>query len=199
VIEKYRVFAASHPSQTQYFQPILDVLEYSPSKLELVPELVLVEGKNDFYSLRYAQFLLGTTNTSFYPGNGASTLDSVIALYSAWAKNFIVLLDSDSAGITQKNRYEEKFGALVKNRIFTLEDIEPGLAGAQMESIFTQQDRSAFSAALGLSVSTGDKKAFNRMIQELLATRKTVAVEASTLTMMNTLLTQLNARLLAAK
>jgi energy-coupling factor transporter ATP-binding protein EcfA2 len=198
-IEKYRIFASSHPSQTQYFQPILDVLEYSPSKLELVPDIVLVEGKNDFYALRYAQLLLGGNRVNTYPGNGASTLDAVIALYAAWARNFIVLLDSDNAGIAQKARYEEKFGSLVSNRIFTLADIEPALAGAAMESVFSPQDRIAFASALGISVNASDKKSFNRMVQELLASKKPVPVDATTLAVMNAILTQLETWLAAVK
>ena len=51
-IERYRSFANRHPDQTRYFQPILDVLDYRPSELEMVT-VVMVEGKNDFYTLAY--------------------------------------------------------------------------------------------------------------------------------------------------
>ena len=40
-------------TKTRYFQPILDVLDYRPSQLEMVPDLIMVEGKNDYYTLRY--------------------------------------------------------------------------------------------------------------------------------------------------
>ena len=54
-LHKYRDFAAQHPNQTTYFQPILDVLDYRPGELENVPNVVMVEGKNDFYTLKYFQ------------------------------------------------------------------------------------------------------------------------------------------------
>ncbi len=56
---RYRQFVAEHPDQTSYFQPVLDLLDYRPSVLEPVPEVVLVEGKSDFYLLRYAHEILG--------------------------------------------------------------------------------------------------------------------------------------------
>jgi hypothetical protein len=51
----YRQFAAQHPDQSHFFQPILDVLDYAPSDLELVSEVAMVEGKSDFYLLEYFQ------------------------------------------------------------------------------------------------------------------------------------------------
>jgi len=54
-LHKYRTFAAQHPEQATYFQPVLDVLDYRPSKLENVPNVVMIEGKNDFYALKYFQ------------------------------------------------------------------------------------------------------------------------------------------------
>jgi hypothetical protein len=90
-MDRYRTFAASHPDQSRYFQPILDVLDYAPSKLELVPAVVMVEGKNDYYSARLAQHLLGVESTvQFMPGGGAGTLDQLIALYIGWGREFVV-------------------------------------------------------------------------------------------------------------
>ena len=54
VLTKYRQFATQHPNQTNYFQPILDVLDYNPARLENVPDVVMVEGKNDYYTRSYA-------------------------------------------------------------------------------------------------------------------------------------------------
>jgi hypothetical protein len=47
-LTKYREFVAKYPNQTTYFQPILDVLDYCPGKLEDVAEVVMVEGKMTF-------------------------------------------------------------------------------------------------------------------------------------------------------
>ena len=36
-----------------YFQPILDKLDYKPSIVEPIPDIVITEGKNDWYTLKY--------------------------------------------------------------------------------------------------------------------------------------------------
>ena len=116
-IERYRSFAAKHPDQTRYFQPILDVLDYKPSRLEMVEDVVMVEGKNDFYTLEYMKKVAGIGSSGdiqLVPGNGAGSLDTVIRLYLGWAKEFVVLLDSDKEGAIQKRRYTDTFGPIVK-------------------------------------------------------------------------------------
>jgi hypothetical protein len=82
-----------------------------------VEDLVLVEGKGDFYILRWADYAFGPTGLHFYPGGGAGSLDDVIALYVAWSRNFIVLLDSDVEGQSQRDKYVERFGEVVRDRI----------------------------------------------------------------------------------
>lgn len=39
--------------KVSYYQPILDALDYRPSSLEPVPDIVLVEGKSDFLTFKY--------------------------------------------------------------------------------------------------------------------------------------------------
>ena len=83
----YRQFVAEHPDQTSYFQPVLDLLDYRPSQLELVPDVVLVEGKTDFYLLRYAHELLDLGGEiKLVPGTGAGALDPLIRLYVGWGQ-----------------------------------------------------------------------------------------------------------------
>ena len=175
-IERYRTFASAHPEQSQYFQPILDVLDYAPSRLEMVDELVLVEGKNDFYALRYAAMAFANNGLNFYPGGGAGSLDDVIALYLAWSRNFVVLLDSDTEGKKQQQRYQGRFGALVDGRIFTLEDLAPSLAGSALDAVFNAADRAAFCEAMGDSDGTPTKKIFFRLLQEAVAAKRVVDV-----------------------
>ena len=117
-LNKYRDFVARHPDQTTYFQPILDVLDYSPSQLENIPNVVIVEGKNDFYTLKYfkERVLCGEYEFNLMPGGGAGSLDDIIRLYIAWGRSFIVLLDADKEGLAQKNRYKDLFGKLVDDR-----------------------------------------------------------------------------------
>src|SRR5205085_12453432 len=125
-LTRYRDFVSTHPDQPRYFQPILEVLDFYPSQLENVPDVVMLEGKNDFYSLKYVHDMLlqDGGNLNFMPGGGAGSLDNPIRLYIAWGRNFIVILDSDKGGKNQQERYLELFGPIVKDRIFTLKDID---------------------------------------------------------------------------
>jgi len=106
-----------------YFQPILDRLDYQPSMVEPIPDIVILEGKNDWYALRYFEeiILKRAKKLNFYPGAGRDKLDEIIRLYLAWGKNFIVLLDGDD-GVKSKEAYIKEFGDFVKNKIFTIKD-----------------------------------------------------------------------------
>ncbi len=169
ILDKYRNFAAQHPNQTTYFQPILDILDYSPGKLENVPNVVMLEGKNDFYTTKY--FFEKTLNKrniiNLLPGTGAGSLDDVIRLYLAWGRNFIVLLDSDSAGVKQQKRYKDLFGALVDNCIFLLEDVDATWKGTGMEFLIEEPDRLLIQHKAYPSAVKFNKTHFNRAIQEL--------------------------------
>ena len=181
-IERYRSFANKHPDQTRYFQPILDVLDYRPSQLELVPDVVMVEGKNDFYTLAYVQEQLagtGAEKVQLLPGTGAGSLDSIIRLYLGWAKNFVILLDSDNEGEKQKSRYLKEFGAILEGRLYTLGDLCPELKGKGMEMAFEATERGELIAAIYPKESY-TKTLFNRSIQECLVTNRPLAVSAPT-------------------
>jgi len=147
----------------------LDVLDYRPSQLELVPDLVLVEGKNDFYTLRYAFrcILKCSPELCIAPGGGAGSFDPIIRLYVGWAKNFIVLLDGDREGaVRQRERYEKEFGELVKPRLFTLTDALPELGDSSIESVFDPEERLQIQRVGAPESKEFDKKQFNRAVQE---------------------------------
>ena len=196
-IDKYRAFSSQHPDQAQYFQPILDVLDYQPSRLEMVEKLVLLEGKNDFYTLRLALQSHPELDLHLYPGGGAGSLDPVIALYLAWARDFIVLLDSDTEGANQMARYQERFGDVVNNRIFLLSDLEPSMSGKSLDKVFTKQDRAGVIAAFAGVGTVDTKSSFHRCLQEAVASKTNVALEADTVTTLDHLILGIAARLLA--
>ena len=139
---RYREFVSSHPDQTSYFQPVLDILEYRPAKLEKIPAIALIEGKSDYYLL---MLLLKAGSHeplpySLYPGGGAGSLDSIIGLYIAWARDFVVLLDSDREGRNQRTRYTERFSHSISDRIRTLSDVTSLPPEASLESLLTEHD-----------------------------------------------------------
>ena len=192
-IEKYRAFAAKNPDQTRYFQPILDVLDYRPSELEMVPDLIMVEGKNDYYTLRYVnEVILDNAVEGLYisPGGGAGSLSPIIRLYLGWARNFAVLLDSDVAGVREKKRYSNEFGRVVEGRLHTLGDLCLELKGKALEAAFEKEDREAI-AAVGFPGEPYKKSAFNTFIQECLVTKRKVEISAKTKDRFHSILTQL--------
>lgn len=170
-LHSYRQFAAAHPNQTTYLQPILDVLAYQPSKLENVPRVVMVEGKNDFYTLKLLQKRVNSTaQLPLLPGGGAGSLTEVIRLYVGWGREFLVLLDADREGMRQQTRYRELFGALVDKRILTLADLNQDWAGKSLEDLFAADDLSALQVSVFPESKVYQKSLFNRAVQELLIT-----------------------------
>lgn len=174
-VDQYKHFVIKFPEQISYFQPILDALEYKPSELEMVEPIVMLEGKNDYYTFKYFSKVFSTkkTNLKFFPGRGANTLDLAIRLNLAWGNRFIVLLDSDNAGQNAKCKYEE-IGADVKNKIFTLGSINEEWKSFSTEKLFSEADQINIinfiyeeTESLNNLKSKTAKKKFNRSIEEL--------------------------------
>ena len=194
----YRQFVVNHPNQTSYFQPVLDLLDYRPSTLEPVPNVVLVEGKSDFFLLRYMAEVLGINSTvRTVPGTGAGSMDSVIQLHIGWGKSFLILLDGDTEGVTQRTRYERKFGSLIHKRCVLLPDIcgEPNVKEA--EGLLSDADKAQLISAIyapGIQQPTA-KKALRQAVIELYARKQTVTVEASTIERFERLFNDLGQRL----
>ncbi|MCA1620009.1 MAG: ATP-binding protein [Acidobacteria bacterium] len=180
-LERYREFASKHPDQSNYFQPILDVLDYAPGKLENVPDVVMVEGKNDFYTLKYfhEKIVGNKSGLHLMPGGGSGSLDNVIRLYLGWARNFVVLLDSDTAGDAEKRRYEELFGPIMDGRIFLLRDIDPAWK-KELEYVLTEPDRMAVQQSVYPDSKRFNKTHFNRAVQELYLTDRIISLSPTT-------------------
>lgn len=109
-----------------YFQPILDALEYKPSAVEPIPNIVILEGRTDWYGYKYFnEIILKQKNGSvfnFYPGGGKDKLYEIIRIYLSWGRNFVVLLDGDD-GVKSQQDYIKEFGEIVNDKIFTLKDV----------------------------------------------------------------------------
>jgi AAA ATPase domain len=174
----YRQFAAHHPKQSHFFQPILDVLDYAPSDLEMVPAVAMVEGKSDFYLLAYYQEVIQGLSRSerlpLMPGGGAGTLDDVIQLYLGWSRPFVALLDSDRAGRLQIARYVDKFGAIVGPHLVDLAEASGKREVKGIESLLSDAEKMRFQRVLDASSSALSKKSFALGVQEALVTRQQV-------------------------
>lgn len=167
-ISKYREFATNYPNQTNYFQPILEILDYRPTNLELVPNVVITEGKNDYYIYNYFQQLNSIEERiKIVPGVSANNLESLISLYLGWGRTFIVLLDSDKPGTGQKTRYLDMFGKSLEDRIITYKDINSEWINIEIEDLFTETDRLSIQKLSYPDEPSYNKKLFTRSIQEL--------------------------------
>jgi len=172
---KYKQFVSNYPSQASYFQPILDVLDYKPGLLENVPNIVITEGKFDYFIFKYFSEVVFSSKKisdifSFYPGQGASKLDLPISLYESWGRNYMVLLDADKEGALQKKRYIKDISTL--EHIFTLEDVDPKNKGFTTESLFSEEEKIAMTKEFNPKLSTYDKNSFHTGLQTLYAEKK---------------------------
>lgn len=177
-ITKYRDFAVHYPNQTSYFQPILEVLDYRPANLELVPNVLITEGKDDFYIYNYFQEIIiaGQNNLKIVPGTSASNLGNLISLYLGWGRNFIVLLDSDKEGYAQKTRYEDLFGKSISDRILTYKNIHTNWDDFETEDLFSDEDKLSIQQKSYPQDKKYNKKLFNRSIQELYVKNVTITL-----------------------
>lgn len=191
----YRRFVAEHPDQTSYFQPVLDLLDYRPSVLEPVPDVVLVEGKSDFYLLRYASEVLGLgSDVTLVPGSGAGSLDALIRLHIGWGKSFIVLLDADAEGEKQKKRYESEFGPLLDGRCLLLSEVCGDETIGDIEELLDVEDREGVIATIFTDEKAvpKPKKALRQAILELYARRQAVSLNSDSELRLAAVLNQLS-------
>lgn len=140
-IETYRSFAVHHPDQRTFFQPILDVLEYKPSNLEMIANALIVEGKSDYYFLEIFKRILKEKGFATIPGTGSGNFRSVTSLYIGWSKPMVIILDADEEGLAKKRAYLEEYGEILNGKIFTLADINPSWEGFEIEDLISSEDR----------------------------------------------------------
>ncbi|WP_319416458.1 AAA family ATPase [Marispirochaeta aestuarii] len=166
----YREFVAKYPSKTTYFQPILDVLDYAPSNLEMVPEVIITEGKNDYYTLNYYQNIIKKKRNKInvMPGTSASSLEYLISLNLGWGNKFVILLDADEEGNIQKERYIDIFGVKIESLINTISEINDKFKKKRTEDLFTNEDKMKIINRCYPEIKKYNKSLFNKAIQELL-------------------------------
>ncbi|WP_295938670.1 AAA family ATPase [uncultured Alistipes sp.] len=173
----YKQFIALHPDQKDYFQPILDVLDYQPGLLEKIPHIIVTEGKNDYYTLRYINEVMLNNKYEkihLYPGSGCTKNSSVIALYMAWNKDFVILLDGDSAGQKAKAAYIKEFGDFIQPNIKLYNDLTPEIGGNTMEDIFTAEEKLEITRLFNPDAAAYNKSAFNTAIQSALLKKEKI-------------------------
>lgn len=171
IAARYFSFVAKYPNDKDFYKPILDALDFQPSLLETVPEIIITEGKNDYYALSYVEeleFHKSKLNLSFYPSTGKDKTDYIISLYLSWGRNFIVLLDGDTGGKRTYNRLMKDYGLILENRIFCLTHINHKWEGYSLEDIFLENDRIKIQRNIFPEQEDYNKSKFNTAIQNML-------------------------------
>ncbi|GBE20098.1 recombination protein F [archaeon BMS3Abin17] len=171
-----------------YFQPILDKLDYKPSTVEPIPNIVILEGKNDWYTIKYfSEVILKDQNVlNFYSGAGKDKLWDIIRLYLSWGKEFLVIMDGDAPSIRSKEKYEKEFNEFLKERIFTLKDIlDISTATEGLIKEFDQKEihDSVYGIGSFDEIKSNGKKAkenLNYAINQLLVQKKSVKISKET-------------------
>ncbi|WP_081911339.1 ATP-dependent endonuclease [Thioalkalivibrio sp. ALJ1] len=170
----YRQFVNRNPGNTSYFQPILDRLEVVPSRFDMKQPSIVVEGRSDYYVLRYGSHLLEKDVCAILPGLGAGTLGALVALQVGWGLEMVFLLDGDSKGKTEKNRYVVDFG-MSADRAATLDELLTGVC--EIEDILDDEAEGRIAEALALD-GRPNKKHVRRFFQERLAREDVVDLGA---------------------
>ena len=139
----YKNFVSKYPNETDHFKPILDALQYTPSKLEVVPATIFTEGKNDYYTFKYFAEIIfkNKYKLHFYPGAGVNKYFDVFRLYLAWDRKFIAIFDSDDGGSKAKKKYIKEIGPDIETEIFTLKDVNKSWKDIVTEDLFGESEQ----------------------------------------------------------
>jgi ABC-type Na+ transport system ATPase subunit NatA len=167
-VASYRSFVNEHPNQPSYFQPILDRLQVVPSRFEAQKASIVLEGRSDYYIIRYAAKTIGRTDLPLLPGLGASTFGALAALHVGWNLKFLFLLDGDDQGKDDKKRYTAEFGIPV-DRIVTIDELVPEVK--VIEDLLDSNALDLIQRELKLGTSP-TKSQIKRFFQERLASAK---------------------------
>jgi hypothetical protein len=190
-VTSYRSFVNDHPNQTSYFQPILDRLEVVPSRFDLQKASVVLEGRSDYYILRYAAKSLGRSDLPLVPGLGAGTFGALAALHVGWNLKFLFLLDGDKQGKIERDRYVAEFG-IPPDRIATVDEFVSNIKC--IEDLLDGHALNFIQKELKLTVAPS-KSQIKRFFQERLASSNVDGLGAAFSARSESLLDALKARL----
>lgn len=164
----YKNFVSRYPKETDHFKPILDAIDYVPSNLELVKNIVCLEGKNDYYTMKYFQeTIFENYHFNFYPGAGVDKYENLLRLYLAWRRDLIAIFDADKQGERAKNKYIKTISAELNDRIFILSNIDAEWTNLVTEDLFTESDKITIIQTAFPEENTYSKSKFNTAIQDL--------------------------------
>ena len=167
---QYRVFVNDYPNKISYFQPVLDRLDVIPSRFDIKKDSILLEGKSDYYILRYAAEMLGRKSFALLPGFGSGTFGPLASLSVGWNLNMLFILDGDAEGEKERERYMKDYG-LAENRIITINHLVDEVK--VIEDLLDDEARKIISNKLKLGDRVPNKHQIAQYFQEFLAREET--------------------------
>lgn len=178
---KYRDFAAQNPSRVEYFQPVLEKLEYVAPEVVGRSPFILIEGITDFYALRYTKDISCESDDDFslMPGTGSGSSGPLISYLIGRGEKFVVLLDDDASGRKEAIRYKDNW-YLSSQVVFTVGELVPALQGRKLESLIDAESYEIAQKHLRLT-SKPSKKQIGNYFAECCALKSTDAISNATL------------------
>lgn len=153
---RYRQFVSKYPSQTSYFQPVLDRLQVVPSRFDFDRPSVVLEGKSDYYIIRYLSDCVGADDMGLIPAFGASgSFDALVSLSIGWNLSLVFLWDGDPEGKSGRDKAMSEFG-LSSDIALTIDEVCPGVL--EIEDFFDEESRQEIARLIQL----GDAKKLNK-------------------------------------
>jgi ABC-type Na+ transport system ATPase subunit NatA len=111
-----------------------------------IKKAVITEGITDYYFFEMLRKYLKKWNfgeINFIPGAGAGQLKELISWSISWTESYLVILDSDDQGVSEKQRYERFFGARQAERFILLST--PSVPnGVKLEDFLSENDKQRF-------------------------------------------------------
>jgi len=149
IATKYKSFVGQYPDRGSYYQPVFDKLNSVNSPIMLPDDVVIMEGKTDFYFVNYFQNKYGIDGLSVFPGAGASTSDVLISLALGFGRNFLVLADDDVAGRKSIKKYKSEY--YIADHAITYADLDETYKNYKLESFFSTKTQEDIKAHFGVS------------------------------------------------
>lgn len=177
-VDRYRNFVGRYPDKTTYFQPVLDKLDVTPSRLDLMRPSILVEGKADYLLLEYGRKVLLSSESvvSIVPTRGAMGMEELIGIFLGWGIPFVICLDDDQEGRSAQKKYIQEWGMDV-NKVKTLADVHGDLVGKSIEGFLQDEDLLMIARHFQIEASP-TKSQIQLFFSEKLAKRETVNISA---------------------
>lgn len=124
-----------------------------------------MEGKSDYYILRYAATVCSASELPLIPALGAGTFGALAGLHVGWNLKFLFVLDGDHQGDVERKRYSAEFG-IPENRIAAISELLPG--ATFIEDLLDQDALDFIQKELSLAKHPS-KSQIRRFFQERLA------------------------------